>query len=144
MSCFMWILLDTYYSCLPYGFSISCSRGQQIVSKCGLWPVFFLLLLCVCLCFLHCELIMAFPLLNGWVKKKEKKDISWHMKIAWSQISVSISKALLACGHAHSFPRCLWCSCVTMAKPSSCDREHTAHKATLRKYLYPSVLEQCF
>lgn len=138
----MWTLLDTYYSCLPYGFSISCSRGQQIVSKCGLWPVFFFV---VCLS-------LFFTLWNNngfstfkWMgKKKEKKDISWHMKIAWSQISVSVSKALLAHGHAQSFTRCLWCSYVTIAESSSCDREHTARKATLRKCVYTSVLEQCF
>lgn len=138
----MWTLLDTYNSCLPYGFSISCSRGQQIVSKCGLWPVF--LLLFVCLCFFTLWTNNGFSTFKWMGKKKEKKDISWHMKIAWSQISVSISKALLAHGRAHSFTCCLWCPCVTMAESSSCDREHTARKATLRKCLYISVLEQYF
>lgn len=58
---------------------------------------------------------LAYDLFLYIVIKKcflQKKTISWHMKIIWNQVLVSINKALLIHGYAHSFT--CYLSCVEL------------------------------
>lgn len=54
-------------------------------------------------------------------KNQKKKNISWHMKSIWIQISVSINKVLLEHTCVHSFTYYL-CVCAAEVQLSTCDR----------------------
>ena len=126
-SCFIRLLRKHFRNNLKVGEGLWCSFLETIALGLGKWAPALGLSLAqgLVLCGLQTE--------NGfcifkWLKKSQKKDISWHTKIIWNSTFSTINRIWLEHIHAHSFHIVYGCFHSTAAEWGSCNRDHLASK----------------